>query len=487
MARPETAAWLSRYVPAPPTTPACSGFNRSPGLLSQAPQAPTHPPTHLTDTSRSGRTCDPLKRDQIFLSFLHHSPCKSPPSAMDTAVLLTVSTYLIWAFEVILTAAALAAVYRQKAKNNWCVALGLAIKDYASLRISNTMQDATNAGIKTGAASCYLLATLLAAGGTSTAIFSPSTDVAPTIFEAVTPWVAYNWDSAASPTTDRPQIVFTLPGEERQRREIVWQATPPTNAMENLSTTEKQFLVKDNTMIHQDISMKTDLQTTYNLTGEKSSTDRQKIDQENLDSLDQQKGKGFPVDTHTDLAQQKDLQEDGKKLDLGNETKLTEGEEALLKDYLELDLEKNNITIEDQDNHTAYTGFTFYPDLDLATLSLSMFRAGYQYIFESPAANLTTSTQEVNISSKADQSQTQPTMEPASLSPKDLTPDKRDSLSTKNILLALAVFAAVLLAVGIFCGFSLACALLQACAKKPEAQLTTTQAEPNNQLEMTTI
>ena len=59
--------------------------------------------------------------------------------------------------------------------------------------------------------------------------------------------------------------------------------------------------------------------------------------------------------------------------------------------------------------------------------------------------------------------------------------DKTTSISTETILIALAAFAAVIWVVGMVCGLSLACAVIQACANRRKVKVD------RNELQMTTI
>ena len=176
---------------------------------------------------------------------------------METAILLTVATYVIWFIEMTMTTAAVAALYKSRVKNSWCLAIGLAIRDFATLQINNGMKPATNAGVKTGVASTFFLGSLLAAGGLSTALFSPSTEVAPTLFEAVTPWISYNWETTPTPPTEKPQIVFTLPDGNRNKRQIVWEVATPASSTHRIAVnyTEDE--------VHQNGTMFTDIEADY--------------------------------------------------------------------------------------------------------------------------------------------------------------------------------------------------------------------------------
>ena len=278
---------------------------------------------------------------------------------METAILLTVATYVIWFIEMTMTTAAVAALYKSRVKNSWCLAIGLAIRDFATLQIHNGMKPTTNAGVKTGVASTFFLGSLLAAGGLSTALFSPSTEVAPTLFEAVTPWISYNWETTPTPPTEKPQIVFTLPDGNRNKRQIVWEVATPASSTHRIDVnyTEDE--------VHQNGTMFTDIEADYD--------------------------NAIPM------------------------------------------IAVNYTEDEAHQNRTMFTDIE--ADYDNATPMI-----------------------DVNYNE-----------------------DKTTSISTETILIALAAFAAVIWVVGMVCGLSLACAVIQACANRRKVKVD------RNELQMTTI
>ena len=140
---------------------------------------------------------------------------------MNTPVVLAVSTYVLTGIMVALTTAAVAAVYRQKAKGNACLAVGMAMADFCTIQIAAGISYTANAGIKVTLLSTYFSVIVVASGLTSTVVFSPSTPRAATLAEAVTPWISQNW----GPPPKDDMITFDLPGE-RNRRQIDWVSIP---------------------------------------------------------------------------------------------------------------------------------------------------------------------------------------------------------------------------------------------------------------------
>ena len=140
---------------------------------------------------------------------------------MNTPVVLTVSTYVLTGIMMALTTAAVAAVYRQKAKGNACLAVGMAMADFCTIQIAAGISYTANAGIKVTLLSTYFSVIVVTSGLTSTVVFSPSTPRAATLAEAVTPWISQNWD----PPPKDDMITFDLPGE-RNKRQIDWVSIP---------------------------------------------------------------------------------------------------------------------------------------------------------------------------------------------------------------------------------------------------------------------